>query len=78
MIQALKRGKRIAGLDGRPDLTLDVLDRTDALVPVMGAEPFVEALRHGADVILASRTSDCCPFAAFAMVNGIFRDVAYD
>ena len=77
LIQALKRGERIAGLDGRPDLTLDVLERTDALVPVMGAEPFVEALRQGADVVLASRASDCCPFAAFAIANGIPRDVAY-
>ena len=77
LIQALGRGERIAGLDGRPDLTLDVLERTDNLVPVMGSEPFVEALRMGADVVLASRASDCCPFAAFAIANGIPRDVAY-
>ncbi len=77
LIQALERGERIAGLDGRPDLTIEMLERTDNIVPVMGAEPFVNALGMKADVIVASRASDCCPFAAFAIANGIPRDVAY-
>lgn len=77
LAQALQRGERIAGLGHRPDLTPEVLDRTDNLVPVMGAEPFIEALRQGADVIVASRASDCCPFAGFAMHNGISPDIAY-
>jgi hypothetical protein len=77
LAQALQRGDRIAGLDGRADLSQDVLDRTDNLVPVMGAEPFIEALRRGADVILAARASDCCPFAGFSMARGIPKDVAY-
>ena len=74
---ALKGGSPIRGLAGRPDLTPEILDGTNALVPVMGAEPFVEALTMGADVILSSRSSDCCPFAGFAMYKGIPKDVAY-
>ena len=58
-------------------MTLDVLERTDNIVPVMGAEPFIEALSRGADVIVAARASDCCPFAAFAIAHGIPKDVAY-
>lgn len=77
LVQALQRGERLAGLGGRPDLTSEVLARTDNLVPVMGAEPFVEALRQGADVIVTSRSSDCCPFAGFAMHHGIPADIAY-
>jgi hypothetical protein len=74
---ALRQGRSVKGLDGRPDLTLEVLERTDNLVPVMGAEPFVQALNLGAEVIVASRASDCCPFAGFALSRGIPKDVAY-
>jgi hypothetical protein len=77
LTHTLQRGERIKGLGDRPDLTHAILDRTDNLVPVMGAEPFVEALTMGADVIVASRASDCCPFAGFAMAHGIPKDVAY-
>jgi hypothetical protein len=74
---ALRAGQPIKGLDGRPELTLEMLERTDSIVPVMGAEPFVTALKRGADVIVAARASDCCPFAGFAISHGIPKDVAY-
>lgn len=77
LVRTLQQGERIAGLDGRADLTLDGLERTENVVPVMGAEPFVEALRRGADVIVAARASDCCPFAGYAIAHGIPTDVAY-
>jgi hypothetical protein len=75
--KALQRGVPVKGLEGRPELTPEVLERTENLVPVMGAEPFIEALRQGADVIVAARSSDCCPFAGFAIYHGIPADVAY-
>src|SRR5215468_7320584 len=37
----LEGGVRIEGLDGRPDLARDVLERTDRLVAVMGVEPII-------------------------------------
>ena len=52
--EMLCQGKPVKGLDGRLDLTPEVLDCTDNLVLVMGAEPFVEALKMGANVIVAA------------------------
>ena len=62
--RALAAGTPILGLDGRPDADAAVLDRTDRAVAVMGAEPMQEALRAGAEVVIAGRSSDCAIFAA--------------
>src|SRR5262245_13778860 len=62
--ERVARGERIEGLDGRPDADRAVLDRTSRAVAVMGAEPMQEALRRGADVVIAGRSSDCAIFAA--------------
>jgi hypothetical protein len=40
----MRSGVRVEGLDGRPDLTPEVLARTDQLVAVMGVEPIIQAL----------------------------------
>lgn len=65
------------GLDGRPDLGQKDLDETDGMVAVMGAEPIQKAVETGADVIVTSRTSDCCIFASFALARGASNDMAY-
>jgi len=55
----LKDGAQIRGLNGRPDADAATLDRTGRVVAVMGAEPIGDALRAGADVVIAGRSSDC-------------------
>jgi hypothetical protein len=60
----LKDGATLRGLNGRPDAGAAVLDRTDRIVAVMGAEPIRDALRNGAEVVIAGRSSDCAIFAA--------------
>jgi len=74
---AMARGERIQGLDGRLDLTGEMLDKTDGMVAVMGAEPIKKAVETGADVIITSRTSDCCIFASFVLAKGFSKDMAY-
>jgi len=59
-----KDGALIRGLNGRPDADGSVLDRTDRVVAVMGAEPIRDVLAAGADVVIAGRSSDCAIFAA--------------
>ncbi|BAS28755.1 hypothetical protein LIP_2926 [Limnochorda pilosa] len=80
-LEALRRrvaaGARVEGLDGRPPLTLDDIDATTHAVAVMGAEPIREALRRGADVILAGRASDASLFAAPLLEAGLPAGVAY-
>src|SRR6266849_6020107 len=73
----LRSGVRIEGLDGRLDLTPEVLARTDRLVTVMGVEPIIQALDQGADVVVAGRSSDSCLFAAPAIRAGFPEAAAY-
>ena len=51
-------------------LTSEVLDETVSLVAQMGHEPIVEALRQGAQVIIAGRAVDDCAIAAFPIWQG--------
>jgi len=73
----LRKGTAIRGLDGFTLLQRRDIERTTHFVPVMGAEPIMEALTKEPDVIITSRASDCCPFAAFAMHHGYNADLAY-
>lgn len=73
----LRDGAIIRGLDGFAPLQRRDIERTANFVPVMGAEPIMECLVGEPDVVITSRTSDCCPFAAFAMHHGYSPDLAY-
>lgn len=75
--QRVAAGEVIEGLDGRGPLTLEAIDATDHAVAVMGAEPIQEALRRGADVILAGRACDAALFAAPLLEGGLPPSVAY-
>ena len=77
LARRLGAGVRVEGLDGRPDLTPDVLARTDRLVAVMGVEPLIDALDRGADVVITGRSSDSCLFAAPAIRAGFPEAAAY-
>jgi hypothetical protein len=52
------------------ELTEPDVDGCEAIVAMMGPEPVMEALRRGADVVLAGRASDCCVIGAFGMLHG--------
>jgi len=73
----LRDGVRIEGLDGRSELTQEILTRTDRLVAVMGVEPIIRALDQGADVVIAGRSGDSCLFAAPAIRAGFPEAAAY-
>jgi len=67
--EKLREGK-ITPLGPVPDLTAQDVDRAVRVVAQMGIEPFVEALRLGAQVIIAGRASDPSMFAALPILNG--------
>lgn len=73
----LGQGEIIAGLDSRPDLTLEELEKTDRIVAMAGVHPFVRALEMGADVIIGGRSSDAAIFAAAAIHEGFPDHHAY-
>ena len=73
----IERGDAIIGLDGRADLTAEVLDETDRVVGMAGIQPYVALLDQGAQVIIGGRSSDCAMFAAPAVRDGYPEALAY-
>lgn len=74
----LEAGTVMGGLDGRPALTTQDLDRTDRIVAVAGVHPYIELLNRGADVIIGGRSSDSAIFAAPAIRAGFAEAPAYN
>ena len=60
----------ITPLSPAPELTAQELDATSRVVAQMGVEPFIAALDHTPDVILAGRAYDPTCFAALAIKQG--------
>lgn len=64
------REGRVAPLaPARPLKSADV-DACDRIVAVLGPEPYIAALRAGADIVLGGRTSDPAVIAAFPIMKG--------
>jgi hypothetical protein len=66
----LERG-RIQALPPSGPLDAATLGRCAHIVAVMGHEPIEQALRAGADVVLAGRATDTAAPAAFALMRGM-------
>ncbi len=66
----LREGK-ITPLANAPVFDESVIERSAHIVGMAGIEPFVEALEHGAEVIIAGRSSDTSMFAAMPVMRGI-------
>ena len=64
------REGRIKPLANAPVLDEQVIDRSAHIVGMAGIEPFVEALEHGAEVIIAGRSSDTSIFSAMPVMQG--------
>ena len=64
------RDGKITPLGPAPELTTKDVDRAVRIVAQMGIEPFVDALKLGAQVIVAGRASDPSMFAAMPILNG--------
>ena len=67
--QELAEG-RVIPLDPAPELTVELIDDTTRIVAQMGVQPFIEAYRNGAQVILAGRAYDPAVFSALAVSEG--------
>ena len=67
--QELKAG-RVTPLDPAPALTEEMIESTSRIVAQMGVQPFMEAYKNGALVILAGRAYDPAVFSAIAVSEG--------
>lgn len=69
MKQYFRAGK-IKELEGAPDITEETFDSCTHIVGLAGMEPFQEALRNGADVIICGRATDTAVIAAYPVMQG--------
>jgi hypothetical protein len=73
--EKLRQG-RIEPLGPAPELTDAEVDAAVRIVAQMGVEPFIEALRMGAQVVLAGRANDPSMFAAVPVMREFDRGLA--
>lgn len=66
----LARGA-ISPLPPAGPLTAERLAQCDHIVALMGYEPFAAAIRNGADIVLAGRTTDTAVLAAVPLMRGL-------
>ena len=64
------RERRIRPLANPPPLDEAVIDRSTHIVGLAGAEPYMEALDKGAEVVISGRSSDTSIFAAMPLMRG--------
>jgi len=77
VIRAAMCAGKVRPLGPVPPLTDAALSSTASVVAQMGTEPFIRALDHGADLILAGRSCDAAIFAAPAIRAGADRGLAW-
>ncbi|MEY9873066.1 hypothetical protein ABH931_002547 [Streptacidiphilus sp. MAP12-33] len=70
------RAERIGAVPFGPELTEDDVRASTHIVAQLGAEPLVEALRDGADLVLAGRAYDPAVFAALPLLHGFDEGLA--
>jgi hypothetical protein len=76
LAQAFRAGE-IVPLEPAPHLDENAIRGAERIVAMMGVEPIQCALRQGAQVVIAGRSSDVALYAAFPLLHGIPRSVAY-
>jgi hypothetical protein len=76
LAQALDQGE-ISPLSPAPRLERDDIMRAERFVAMMGIEPIQRALHAGAQVVIAGRCSDVAIYAAFPVLQGIPKAVAF-
>jgi hypothetical protein len=76
LTQKLREG-RIKPLHPAPEFNQATIDRSEHIVGMMGAEPFMRALEAGAEVIVAGRASDTAIFAAMPVMRGFPEGIAW-
>ncbi|AEA34037.1 acyclic terpene utilization AtuA family protein [Hippea maritima] len=69
VISLLRKGK-IKSYEGNPPLTEEDLLSSSHIVAQMGVSKFIEALKNGADLIVAGRATDASIYAAYPLLVG--------
>ena len=70
IMAAMARNNRIAPLAPMTDSEPDRFTACDRIVALMGPEPYIAALKAGADIVLGGRTTDTAVIAAVPIMRG--------
>ena len=70
LVRRMRQG-RITPLWPAPAYDEATIGRSEHIVGMMGAEPFIRALQAGAEVVLAGRASDTAIFASVPLMLGV-------
>lgn len=77
VLKAKNAAGKIRALSPSDALEDSTIDACDHIVAAMGPEPFVAALKAGADIILGGRTTDTAVLACFALMHGAGAGVSW-
>ena len=77
ILLAAYRAGQISPLHPAPPLDEAVIQGSERIVAMMGIEPYQRALKAGAQVVVAGRSSDVAIYAALPVMRGIPRGVAF-
>ncbi len=69
-LHAKQRAGKIEPLGPIDEMTPETIDGTHRVVAMMGVEPFQEALKAGAQVVLAGRATDASIYSAMPLMRG--------
>jgi hypothetical protein len=61
----------------RVDVTEDILDSCSHIVAASGVEPFIKALKDGADIVLCGRATDTAVLACMPIIKGCSEAAAW-
>lgn len=64
------RAQRVHPLAPLGELEPEVVERCEHIVALMGPEPYIAALKDGADIVLGGRTTDTAVIAAVPIMRG--------
>lgn len=70
LVEKWNKGK-VKALPGAPRITENTFADCENIVALAGAEPFIEAYKQGADIILCGRSTDTAIMAAFPICKGM-------
>jgi hypothetical protein len=76
-IKRKRASGKITPLAPSTDLTDAAIDDCEHIVALMGVEPYIDALRHGADIILGGRTTDTAVLSCVPIMRGAPAGLAW-
>jgi hypothetical protein len=77
ILQAKYTAGKVQPLEAAPDIGPETFDECTNLVALAGAEPFIQALDAGADIVLCGRATDTAIIAALPLKTGCNEAAAW-